>query len=223
MKNEINGYSIFRTILAPSILVGVFLFQLLSAQQCGPGCPACSGKIVGDLQPASSISFSGLFIPEGEEETAVYNFRYGINSWLDAGVGYARDEEEFIWSVRAQLVRQEFSGWKPSVILGTGSIQAGGSDQSAYIQLAKSVQVIEGKFAASVAGGFATDMPDFNEEWWLGTGSITLFEIVSPFYSYDGISSHAGVSVAALDWLTLTGYYLEMEEIAILARFNWEL
>ena len=190
------------------------------AQECGPACPACSGKTTGDLLPEKTVMGTVLYIPEGEEETAVYNLRFGLFSWLDAGVGYSKDEEETLWSVRVQPVAQDLEGWRPGLIVGTGSIQTGGSDQSIYAQLVKTWDVVEDKLGLSLAGGYATDS-DFEEEWGLGTVSVTLFDLVSPFYSYDGISSHAGASVFATDWLTLTGYALEMEDFAVTVGLQW--
>jgi len=48
-----------------------------------------------------------------------------------------------------------------------------------------------------------------------------LYDRVSPFYTYDGLNSHAGLSVYATDWLTLPGYALEMEELALMAGVQW--
>jgi hypothetical protein len=126
-----------------TILILVSLLTILipdkpvMGQQCGPGCPACSGKTIGELQSSTKIVGSGLFIPEGDEETAVYQFRYGVLPWADLGIGYAPKSEEVIWSLRVQPVDEDRDGWRPSLIVGTGSIQTGGSDQSAFIQLAR--------------------------------------------------------------------------------------
>ena len=209
------------------ILILTMLFIVLvstekaRAQQCGPGCPTCSGKAVGDLLPPATILSSGLYIPGGEEETAVLNFRYGLLSWMDAGIGYALDTEETIWSVRVQPITQDQNGWRPALILGTGSVQTGGNDQSVYIQIAKTLEIVEGRLGISLAGGYATDLPDLQEDWGLGTFSMTLFDRVSPFYIYDGINSHIGFSYFATEWLTLTGYSLEMEQPALSVNFQW--
>jgi len=53
--------------------------------------------------------------------------------------------------------------------------------------------------------------------------SLTLFDRFSPFYSYDGVNSHAGVSYFVNEWLTVTGYALEMEELALSAGVQWDL
>jgi hypothetical protein len=208
-------------IILMSIFVALASVGTAEAQQCGPGCPACSGKAVGDLLPPKTVLFSGLFIPEGEEETAVFNLRYGLFSWMDAGIGYTVDEEEVIWSVRVEPFAQDLDGWRPALILGTGSVQAGGSDQSAYVQLVKTLEVVEGRFGISVAGGYATDIPDFKENWGLGNFSVTLFDRVSPFYIYDGINSHIGFSFFFTEWLTLSGFVLEMEEAAVSVGLQW--
>ena len=208
-------------LMLTSLLLILVSTDVARGQQCGPGCPACSGKAVGDLLPQATILGSGLYIPDGEEETAVLNLRYGLFSWMDAGIGYALDAEETIWSVRLQPIAQDQDGWRPALILGTGSVQTGGSDQSGYIQLAKTLEIVEGRLGLSVAGGYATDLPDLREEWGLGTFSMTLFDRVSPFYIYDGINSHIGFSFFPTEWLILSGYVLEMEEPAVSVGLQW--
>jgi hypothetical protein len=212
-------------IIFMAILVGLASVGTVEAQQCGPGCPACSGKAIGDLLSPKTFFFSGMYIPQGEDERAVFNLRYGLLSWLDAGIGYAvaaeDGEDEVIWSVRVEAIAQDLEGWRPALIFGTGSVQVGGSDQSAFIQLVKTLEVIEGRFGITGAGGYATDIPDFEENWILGTISMTFYDRVSPFYTYDGINSHVGLSVFPTDWLILTGYYLEMEEPAVVVGLQW--
>jgi hypothetical protein len=173
------------------------------------------------LLPPATVLGSGLYIPDGEEETTVLKLRYGVVSWMDAGIGYAVDTEELLWSVRVQPIGEDYESWRPALVLGTGSVQTGGSDQSAYVQIAKSLEVVEGLFGISAAGGYATDLPDAEENWGLGALAVTLYDRVSPFYTYDGVSSHAGLSFFATDWLTLSGYALEMEEAAVSASLQW--
>ena len=195
--------------------------DLAWGQECGPGCPACSGKATGDLLPPGTFFGSALYIPDGEDESRVVRLRYGVFSWMDVGIGYGLDEEETIWSVRVQPIKQDQDGWRPALIIGTGSVQTGGNDQSAYVQLAKTIAIVEGRMEMSLAAGYATDLPDLEEDWFLGTVSMLLFDKVSPFYSYDGINSHAGLSFSATDWLSLTAYALEMEELALSAGVQW--
>ena len=82
------------------ILVLVSLFSVMASvdtatgQQCGPACPVCSGKAVGDLLAPATLFGSVLYIPDGEAETAVVNLRYGLFAWMDAGLGYAVEAEE---------------------------------------------------------------------------------------------------------------------------------
>lgn len=104
---------------------------------------------------------------------------------------------------------------RPGLIVGTGSVQVGGSDQSAFVQLVKTLDVVEERFEVSLVGGYATDIPDFVENWLLATVATRLYEKVSLFYIYDGINDHVGVSLYPTDWLMLSGYYLELEEPAI--------
>jgi hypothetical protein len=179
-----------------SLLAVLVLTVSAGAQECGPGCPACSGKATGDLLSPGTVFASGLFIPDGEEETAVLRLGYGLVSWMDVGIGYAVDAEEVTWSVRTQPITQDREGWRPAVIIGTGSVQTGGSDQSAYIQVAKTLEVVEGRLGVSTAVGYATDLPDLEE---------------------------IGLSYFATEWLTITGYMLEMEELALSASVRWDL
>jgi len=212
------------TILILVSLLAVLLpGEAAMAQQCGPGCPACSGKTIGELQSPTKIVGSGLFIPEGNEETAVYQLRYGVLPWADLGIGYAHKSEEVIWSLRMQPVDEDRDGWRPSLIVGTGSIQTGGNDQSVFIQLAKTLEIVDGRLGVSLAGGFATDLPDLEEDWALGTASLILFDRASPFYTYDGINSHLGLSYFATEWLTLSGYSLEMETAALSVQIQWSI
>lgn len=109
------------------VVIAVVLASAGNAEaQCGPGCPACSGKFIGDLIPPKTLYFSGMYIPQGEEERAVFNLRYGLFSWLDAGIGYAvaaeDGEDEIIWSLRVEPISQDPEGWRPGLIIGTGSV-----------------------------------------------------------------------------------------------------
>lgn len=192
-------------------------------QECGPGCPACSGKAIGDLISPTTIVGSVLYLPDSRDETSVVNVRYGLFSWMDAGIGYAVEAERLIWSVRFQPFAQDFEGWRPALILGTGSVQVGESDQSVFLQIAKTIEIIEGRLSFSVAGGYATDFPDWKETWGLGTFSVTLFDRIRPFYLYDGIHSHGGLSYFAADWLTFTGYWLELDAPAVSVHLQWTL
>jgi len=214
---KINA-SLMLTILFLLVTVGA-----VRGQECGPGCPVCSGKAVGDLLPTATILGSGLYIPDGEEETSVINLRFGLFSWMDMGIGYAVEAEDIIWSFRVQPVAQDQDGWRPALILGSGSVQTGGTDQSGYIQIVKTLEIVEGLLGISLAGGCATDLPDLNADWGLGTFSMTLLDRISPFYTYDGINSHIGISLFATERLTLTCYALEMEEFALSVNFQWSL
>ncbi len=212
----------FNTILVLlSLMILVIQTSPALAQECGPGCPACSGKATGDLLSPGTFLTSGLFIPDGEEETFVARVGYGVLPWMDVGIGYAVDTEELAWSLRTQPVAQDRDGWRPAVIVGTGSVQTGGSDQSAYVQVLKSLEIIEGRLGATIAGGYATDLPDLEESWGLATVGLTLFDRFSPFYTYDGVNSHVGLSYFANDWLTVSAYVLEMEEPAVSVSFLW--
>ena len=116
----------------------ILIFVLMGtgwAQQCGPGCPVCSGSgsSTGALVAPATFIPNFLYIPNGEDETGVINLRGGVTSWLDLGIGYTVEAEKLIWSMRLQPVEESESGWRPSIILGTGSVQTGGNDQSLYL------------------------------------------------------------------------------------------
>jgi len=208
-------------ILFAALLLMTALLSPAIAQECGPGCPACSGSSTGSLLAPANVMATALYIPDGEEETAVFKVRAGIFPWLNVGAGYALDEEETIWSVRLQAITEQENGWRPGVILGSGSVQTGGSDQSAYVQVLKNRKLTK-ELELSVSGGYATDMPDFDEHYGLANAGITLMERVSPFYTYDGRNSHVGIACYPTEWLVLTGYYLELEEPAISVGFKWD-
>ena len=214
----------FKTVSTTTLMLAILIIAGSAlGQECGPGCPACSGKAAGDLLPPAVVLGSGLYIPDGAEETAVLNVRYGLFSWMDVGIGYAVDAEQMTWSARVQPIAQDREGWRPALILGTGSVQTGGSDQSGYVQVAKTLEIVEGRLGMSLVGGYATDLPDLKEDWVFWTFSLTLFDRVSPFYTYDGVNSHVGLSYFATEWLTLTGYALEMEELAVSVSVKWDL
>lgn len=125
-----------KILVIATLFVG--LFSQVFAQECGPSCPVCSGNSEGALLSRNSLLISGLAIPTSEEEYGVVNVRYGIFKWLDAGVGYAFKAKKPIWSLRLQPVVEKEDKWWPGLIVGTGSVQTGKSDQSVYGQLTKS-------------------------------------------------------------------------------------
>lgn len=209
------------TLIISALVLTLAVVGVAWSQECGPGCPACSGKSTGELLSSKVILGSWLYIPDGEEETSVLKISSGLFSWMDLGIGYAVDAEKTIWSLRVKPISQDQDGWRPAVILGIGSVQTGGSDQSGYVQIAKTLELVEGRLGLYLAGGYATDLPDTREDWGLGTISMTLYERVSPFYTYDGSNAHSGLSYVATEWLTLKGYLLEMEEPALGLSVQW--
>jgi len=198
------------------VLTGLLLILLFvglsSAQECGPSCPVCSGAGGNDgaLLPQKSLMISGLSIPTADEETAVLNTRYGILSWLDAGVGYAVETEKVLWSVRIQPVLEQEGGWKPGVILGSGSVQTGGSDQSIYAQFIKSWEISE-VFGLRLSAGAATLVPDLDEVYGQAGITTSFYERYALFANYDGKSFHEGISWIPLDWLSLSFLMVETE------------
>jgi hypothetical protein len=203
-------------------LVFVIVFTGIAvAQECGPSCPVCSGagSSGSALLSQKSIMISGLSIPTADEERTVLTVRYGILSWLDAGIGYAVRTEEFLWSIRIQPVFEKKDGLRPAVIVGTGSVQTGGSDQSLYAQLIKSVEFNE-IFSLQLSVGVATLLPDIDETYGLAGITASFNKRYAIFANYDGKSYHEGVSWIPTDWLTLSFLMVETEYPAISISFK---
>ncbi|MFC2141885.1 hypothetical protein ACFLR7_03010 [Acidobacteriota bacterium] len=160
-----------------------------------------------------------MAIPNGEDERGVFNFRTGVTSWLDLGLGYAVTSEKLIWSVRLQPLSEDESSWRPAIVFGTGSVQTGGSDQSLFLQVTKAFEFSE-EFSARFSLGMASLMPEFEKNYLLAGITLTITENWSPFVSYDGINYHAGLSWIPLDWLFVTGYFVEMRNPAILVGYR---
>ncbi len=202
----------------------IVLFGLVirsPAQICGPGCPVCSGTgaSTGALLPSRSMVSTGIAIPNGEDETGVFNLRAGFTSWLDMGLGYAVKSEKLLWSIRLQPLSEDESSWRPAIVLGTGSVQTGGSDQSLFLQVTKAYEFSE-QFSARFSLGMASLIPDLEKNYLLAGITLTVTENWSPFFSYDGINYHAGLSWIPFDWLFITGYLVEMKNPAILLGYR---
>lgn len=204
------------------LLVVLIIAGQSFAQQCGPGCPVCSGSgsSTGALVSSGTFIPNFLYIPNGEEETGVFNIRSGVTSWLDMGLGYTVKAKKFIWSARLQALEEDEDSWRPSIILGTGSVQTGGSDQSLFLQFTKSWEFNE-IFAARVSAGAASLMPDFEKLYGLAGLTLTITEQWSPFVSYDGISFHPGLAWIPTDWLNLAAILVESEEPAVSVGFRY--
>jgi len=138
-----------------------------------------------------------------------------VTSWLDVGLGYSAKSNKAIWSVRVQPLAEEESSWRPAIIMGTGSVQAGGSDQSLFLQVTKAIEFSE-KFSARFSIGVASLLPDLDRGYFLAGLTLTVTESWSPFLSYDGINFHLGLSWIPIDWLFITGIIVEMQNPAIL-------
>jgi len=203
------------------LLVTLLTCATAFAQECGPSCPVCSGagNNGGALLSLGSVMISGLSIPTADEERTVLGARYGVLDWLDAGIGYALRTEKVLWNVRAQPVFEQEDGWRPGIILGTGSVQTGGSDQSVYAQLIKSWEIGE-SFGLRLSGGAATLLPDADEIYGLAGITSSFYELYAAFANYDGESFHEGVSWTPSDRLTLSFLMVETEFPAISIVFK---
>jgi hypothetical protein len=208
----------------PIIIIIMSHTVIADAQECGPSCPVCSGSgdNLGALLASKSLLANGLYIPEGEDETGVLNLRYGLSKWADIGIGYTIKAEKPIWSIRLQPFLEYENSWRPGVILGTGSVQTGESDQSVFIQLTKAHEFSEW-IALRMSMGISTLAPDFNEIYGLTGITLTVKERLSPFARYDGHNSHLGLSWIPADWLVISSLLLEMRDPAISVGFRWNL
>jgi hypothetical protein len=166
------------------------------------------------------VLVSGLVVPNAEEERAVFNARYGVFGWLDFGIGYAVRSEELLWNVRVEPLSEDEDQWSPGLVVGTGSVQIGGSDQSAYGLLTKSREYGE-DFAVRLSAGAAALVPDFDE--WFGITGVTasMFEQYSLFVNYDGRAFHEGISWIPQDWITVSVLLVETENPAISVAYTW--
>lgn len=194
----------------------------LFTQECGPSCPVCSGGSIGKAMGRGNFLMTGIFIPGAEEETGVFKLRYGIFSWLDAGIGYTVSAEKIIWSLRAQVISEDEDGWRPGILIGSGSVQIGGSDQSLYFQLTKSWEFSEG-FAVQVTGGMAALFPDMDRLYGLAGLTVTFTEKFSAFVNYDGRNIHPGISWIPIDWLTVSALLIESRDFALSAGIRWNI
>ncbi len=191
------------------------------AQECGPSCPVCSGAGANDgaLLSKGTAVVSALAIPDADEERTVLNLKYGVLSWLDAGIGWAVRTEKVLWAVRTQPILEQEDGWRPGVILGSGSVQTGGSDQSVYLQLIKSLK-LSGNFDLRLATGVATLVPDFEEVYGQAGATASILKQYSAFANYDGESFHEGISWTPSEWLSLSLLLVETEYPAVSVVFR---
>ena len=199
-----------KMIIAALLLLS--LSAVVSAQECGPSCPVCSGSTDGSLLAPKSVLASFISIPGGEDETGVMNLRFGILPRLDAGVGYTVTSEKYVWNARFQAVTE--GNIMPGIILGTGSVRTGKSDQSLYLHFTKSWEFSE-NFALRATAGIASLIPELDKTYGLGGITTSIYEKYSPFVSYDGINFHEGIAWIPLDWITVSAMLVESEEPAL--------
>ena len=191
----------------------------VSAQGCGPNCPACSGTIDGSLLAPKIISLQGLYMPTAEEEKGIINLRYGIFNWLDAGIGYAVNAEKIIWNARLQPLEQDEESWRPGIVIGTGSIRTGRSDQSLYMNLLKSKEFSE-NFAVGASGGIASLASDLDKIYGIGNVFFTFKEKYTAFVNFDGISFHEGFTWTVTDWLSAGFMMIESKYPSLTLNFT---
>ncbi len=116
------------------------------------------------------------------------------------------------WNARFQAVLED--SWKPGIILGTGSVRTGKSDQSLYLHITKSWEFSE-SFALRATGGVASLVPEYEKVYGLASITTSIAEKFSPFINYDGINFHEGLAWIPLDWLTISVLLIESKDPAI--------
>ena len=136
-----------------------------------------------------------LGIPDGEEETGTLNFRI-------------------------QALKDLEHSWRPGILIGTGSVQTGKSDQSIYLQTFKSFEISESS-VVNMSAGVASLVSDFDEIYGLAGVTISFLKNWNTFVSYDGKSLHEGISWSPVEWLTVAGMMIESETPAVLAGFRY--
>ena len=159
-------------------------------------------------------------IPGGEEEQGVLNVRYGVFPRFDVGAGYTVKSEKVIWSARFEAFREDEDSWKPGLILGSGSVRTGSSDQSLYLHITKSWEFSE-DFAVRMTTGAATLVPEYDKVYGLAGITTSLYEKFSTFVNYDGKSFHEGFAWIPLNWLVVSVLMIESKEPALAAGFRW--
>ncbi|UCE19834.1 MAG: hypothetical protein JSV84_05700 [Gemmatimonadota bacterium] len=211
-----------KKVFAVCVIVLFGLLNCPEAQECGPSCPVCSGSgdNTGALLTPRTLLATVMYLPTGEEEKGVSNLRYGVVPWLDVGIGYTIEAEKPIWGARIHPISEIEDGWRPGLILGTGSVQTGGSDQSIFAQLTKSWEFNEG-YAFRLSGGFTSLVPDFERCFGLAGLTATVTERLSSFVSYDGRNFHLGLSWIPTDWFTIAGLLVETRDPAISLGYRW--
>ncbi len=193
------------------------------AEECGPSCPVCSGNSgSGVVLERNTLLVSGLLIPTGEEERGVINARYGILEWLDAGVGWTVVSRKPVWSLRARAIEERKDGWVPALVVGTGSVQMGGNDQSVYLQASKGFE-LHPDLGLRVSAGASMLIPEVNRVYGLAGATATVFERFSLFVSYDGQNFHEGASVAPVEWLAISAMLVESKDLAAAVSLKWAL
>lgn len=217
MKNSRNLFKICVVIAGM-----LFLSNKGYGQECGPNCPACSGGSSGGIIAKNNLLISALGILKSDDEYAVTNVRYGVFNWMDVGLGYAFKAKDPIWSVRIKPLAEKEDKWYPGIIIGTGSVRTGGSDQSVYGMLTKTVEFSE-KFVLQGYVGAASVFKDIENPFFLSGLSAIFLEKFTVFGSYDGLNFHEGIAWTATDNLTLSGLLIETRYPSLSVSYRFDL
>jgi hypothetical protein len=126
------------------------------------------------------------------------------------------EAKKSIWSLRLQPISEDEDGWRPGLMLGTGSVQTGESDQSVFVQATEAHEFAEW-LAFRVSAGTSTD---FSEVYGLTGLRMSIVDRLSPFATYDGRNFHTGLSWLPNDWLVITGLLVGVQDPAISIGFR---
>ncbi|MDO8734068.1 MAG: hypothetical protein Q7K21_02790 [Elusimicrobiota bacterium] len=134
------------------LLFFLAFFVLLKTAYSFDLCPACSPETVssqtelpGYMLGKNRLSFIGLYRfgeePEhahGDFERVLVAFNYGVTDRFKAGLMYGISSKKLSLQVDYLLLQEK--GYKPSLILGIGSIRGVSSESHPYIIAMKSLQ-----------------------------------------------------------------------------------
>ena len=200
-----------------AIIISLLFSINISAQECGPSCPICSGSTDGSLLSIGSLLVNSTSVPGSDEENTVFNTRFGIAPRFDVGLGYGVKREKAIWNARFQVIMENER--RPGIIIGAGSVRIGKSDQSLYLHITKSWEISE-TFALRMTSGVANLVPEYDKTYGLGGLTFSIAEKYSPFITFDGVEFHEGFAWIPLDWLTISALLIESKDPAFSFGIN---
>jgi len=208
-------------IIVLTIILSVMSINLLAVgQECGPNCPLCSGSGLNSEALLSKGTIMGsLLVAPGGEETIIPAVKFALHKRIDLGIGYINKSNIIIWNTRF-LISEESEKY-PGIIIGSGSVRTGGSDQSVFITATKNLEdYIDKPFRFSF--GTSSVISDLHKIYFIGTVSYLYKEKIFPFLSYDGLNAHLGFSYILKENFNIGLILIEKRYVGISTgiRFN---